>query len=130
LDTPIPGGTERILFVDDEPAIAKVEKAMLESLGYEVTIKTDSFEALKVFQSQSDTFDLIIIDQTMPGMTGFDLAKRILQIRPDIPIILCTGYSSVVNEDVAKSLGIKEFATKPFSKNNISKLIRKVLGDN
>ncbi len=126
-DTEISGGTERILFVDDEQNITTIVKAILEKSGYTVTVKMDSFEALKTFQTQPDEFDLVITDQTMPGMTGLDLSKRMLQKRPEVPIILCTGYSSIVNEDIAKAQGIKEYISKPFSKDTLGTLIRKVL---
>ncbi|BHH84873.1 ABC transporter substrate-binding protein [Desulforhopalus sp. 52FAK] len=135
-DTPTPapisgsdilGGTERILFVDDEENITKIVKGMLEKAGYTVTVKMDSFEALKIFQNQPDEFDLVITDQTMPGMTGLDLSKRMLQKRPEIPIILCTGYSSIVNEEIAKAQGIKEYISKPFTRDTLHSLIRKVL---
>lgn len=76
---------------------------MLERLGYTVTARNNSIEALATFQIQPDHFDLVITDQTMPGMTGVDLARRMLQIRPDIPIILCTGFSSLIDEETAKS---------------------------
>jgi CheY-like chemotaxis protein len=100
---------------------------MLERLGYHVTLRKSSLEALETFQNQPDQFDVVITDQTMPGMTGVDLARRMLQIRPDIPIILCTGYSSTISEAEAKSLGIREFAWKPVGKSDIAMLIRKVL---
>jgi len=123
----IPIGRERILFVDDEEILAKMGKTMLERLGYHVTVRNNSLEALETFQNQPDTFDIVITDQTMPGMTGSDLSRRMLQIRPDIPIILCTGYSTIITEEKAKSMGIKEFAFKPLAKKDIAKLIRKVL---
>jgi PAS domain S-box-containing protein len=126
-DTENTRGTERILFVDDEKKITKMAKAMLENAGYTVTVKMDSFEALKTFQNQPDAFDLVITDQTMPGMTGLDLSKRILQKRPEVPIILCTGYSSIVNEEIAKAQGIREYISKPFTKSTIHSVIRKVL---
>ncbi len=103
---------------------------MLERLGYDVTARKSSLEALETFQNQSDQFGIIITDQTMPGITGVELARRMLQIRPDIPIILCTGYSSVISEEKAKSKEIREFAMKPLSKKDIAVLIRKVLDDN
>ena len=84
-------------------------------------------EALTTFQNQPDAFDLIITDQTMPDMTGSDLARRMLQIRPEMPIILCTGYSSLISEEKARSFGIKGFALKPLAKKDIALLIRKVL---
>ena len=102
-------------------------KDMLERLGYSVTVRTSSLEALKTFQNQPDLFDIVITDQTMPGMTGVDLARRMMQIRPDIPLILCTGYSSTTSEGKAKSVGIREYALKPVSKQKIAQLIRKVL---
>ena len=124
---PIPVGIDRILFIDDEKILAEMGKSMLERLGYQVTVRNNSIEALETFQNQPDLFDLVITDQTMPGMTGADIARRMIQIRPDIPIILCTGYSTVISEEKAKSIGIKEFAFKPLSKKDMAVLIRKVL---
>ena len=124
-------GNERILFIDDEEILADVGRAMLERLGYRVTVRRNSIEALNTFQNQPNQFDLVITDQTMPGMTGSDLARRMLQIRPNMPIILCTGYSSVMSEGKARSLGIKGFAMKPIAKNDLAALIRKALdGEN
>ncbi len=123
----IPIGRERVLFIDDEDLLAELNKDMLERLGYDVTIRNSSLAALETFQNQPDQFDVVITDQTMPGMTGSDLARRMLQIRPDIPIILCTGYSTIISEEKAKSVGIKEFAMKPIAKRDIAALIRKVL---
>jgi CheY-like chemotaxis protein len=125
-DTP-DRGKERILFIDDEEILAEMGKAMLERLGYQVTIRRSSIEALTTFQNTPDDFDLVITDQTMPFMTGSDLARRMLQIRPDLPIILCTGYSNLVDESSAKALGIKEFALKPLTKGVIAKLVRNAL---
>jgi len=123
----VPTGNERILLIDDEDMLVEMGKAMLERLGYEVTICTSSLGALSTFKNNPDQFDAVITDQTMPGMTGLALAKRMLQIRPDIPIILCTGYSNLINEVQAKSYGIKGFALKPITKKDISKLLRVVL---
>ncbi len=120
-------GTGNILFVDDEEMLAEMGKEMLERLGYHVTMCQSSLEALTTFQNNPQDFDVVITDQTMPDMTGFDLARRILQIRPDIPIILCTGYSNIVDEKSAKVLGIKEFAIKPLTKTTIAGLLKKVL---
>ncbi len=124
---PIPAGRDRILFIDDEEILTKIGKSMLEKLGYHVTARNNSMEALETFQNQPDLFDLVITDQTMPGMTGADIATKMIEIRPDIPIILCTGYSTVISEEKAKSMGINEFALKPLSKKDMSVLIRKVL---
>ena len=123
----IPMGTERILFVDDEELLANMNKIMLEKLGYKVTACIDSREALHIFQEQNDQFDLIITDQTMPGLTGAEIAGQMLHIRPDIPIILCTGFSSVLSEDQVLDMGIKAFIYKPIRKNNLAGLVRKVL---
>ena len=90
-----PLGTERILLVDDEEMLAELGKTILEGLGYVVTALTSSLDALALFQNYPDRFDAVITDQTMPGMIGRDLAGRILQIRPDLPIILCTGHGSL-----------------------------------
>jgi len=87
-------GKERILLIDDEEILVEMGRTMLERLGYKVTVRTSSIDALVTFQNQPDKFDAVITDQTMPVMTGIDLARRVLQIRPDIPIVLCTGYSS------------------------------------
>ena len=120
-------GNEHILFIDDELVLAEMVKNMLERLGYRVTLRTSSIEALTTFQNHPETFDLIITDQTMPGMTGSDLSRRILQIRPTMPIILCTGYSNLISEEKVRSLGIKELAMKPLAKRELAMLIRKVL---
>ena len=122
-----PRGTGRILFVDDEEMLRELGQAMLEDLGYSVTARSNSLEALTTFMNEPDQFDLVITDQTMPGITGVDLARRMLQIRPDIPIILCTGYSNLVDEESAKAIGIRDFALKPLSRSAIGHLIDKVL---
>ena len=125
----VPVGTERILFIDDEKILVDLARSMLERMGYAVTGRTSGLEALTTFRNQPDAFDLVITDQTMPGMTGIDLARSMLQIRPDLPIILCTGYSSQVSEEKARSFGIKGFAMKPLAKKDIAGLIRKILGE-
>jgi CheY-like chemotaxis protein len=102
-----------LLLVDDEEVLVKMGQVMLERLGYTVTTRTNSLEALTTFKNQADQFDAVVTDQTMPGITGVDLARMMLQIRPDIPIILCTGFSTLVNESQARAFGIKEFAMKP-----------------
>jgi len=124
-----PVGKERILLIDDENILAEMGQIMLERLGYEVTVCTNSLKALETFQSQPNRFDAVVTDQTMPGMTGLDLARRMLQIRPDLPIILCTGYSNLVNEEQAKLYGIKGFVMKPMTNKEIATLLRKVLDD-
>ena len=123
----MPRGQEHILFVDDEEFLAEMAKSMLERLGYQVTVRQSSFEALEVFMNSPGQFDLVITDQTMPGMTGSDLARRMLQVRPDLPIILCTGYSNLIDETSAKALGIRGFALKPLTKAHLAQLIRDAL---
>jgi two-component system cell cycle sensor histidine kinase/response regulator CckA len=127
LDEELPQGRERILFVDDEDSIMLLGKRMLQSLGYEVTAKSNSVEALDAFRFQPEKFDLVVTDMTMPNMTGLSLSKEILQIRPNLPIILCTGYSELVNENTFKQYGIKSFIMKPFSRKDIAKIIRQAL---
>jgi CheY-like chemotaxis protein len=125
----LPTGSERILFIDDDVAIAELQKNNLESLGYGVTSLTDSEEALAVFQSAPDDFDLLITDMTMPKMTGDELALRILALRPDMPVILCTGFSERIDEEKAKLLGIREFVMKPIARSNLAVVVRKVLDE-
>ncbi len=123
----LPLGSERVLFIDDEEALALVAKKMLSSLGYAVTTFTDSFSALKQFKQTPDAYDIVITDQTMPHMTGYDLAKRVIESRPSIPIILCTGYSESISHEKAKKAGIKEFVMKPLERKQIAHTIRSVL---
>ncbi|MGE4559249.1 MAG: PAS domain S-box protein [Desulfobulbus sp.] len=120
-------GKERILLVDDEEMLAEMERTMLERLGYQVSVRTNGRDALALFQETPDAFDAVITDQTMPGMTGIDLARNLLQKRPELPIILCTGYSSLINEQRARSHGIKGFAMKPMSNKGLAQLLRNVL---
>ena len=124
---PVQQGSERILFVDDESTLVALAKEMLGSLGYDVTVKVGSNEALGLFRECPDAFDLIITDYTMPQLTGTDLAREMLRIRPGIPIILCTGFSREINEQMAREAGIAEFAIKPLSMSNLSEAIRKAL---
>ncbi|MBW2642548.1 MAG: response regulator [Deltaproteobacteria bacterium] len=123
----IPRGKERILFVDDEKAMVDAIQPMIERLGYKVTARTSSIEALEAFRANPDRFDLVITDFTMPNMTGMELAKALLKLRSDILIILCTGYSEHINEDKAKGSGIRAFVMKPVVLGDIANTIRKVL---
>jgi PAS domain S-box-containing protein len=126
-DSAILGGHECILVVDDEDALIEMEKHALEKLGYTVIPKADSREALSAFKNDSKKFDLVITDQTMPHMTGVDLAKELISVRPDIPIVLCTGFSEKVNADSAKAMGIRAFLMKPFTIEEIARTIRGAL---
>ena len=123
-------GKGRILFVDDEELLGTMGQTMLERLGYSVTVSSNSLEALATFKDQPHAFDLVITDQTMPGITGSELAKRMLLIRPDISIILCTGFSNLIDEESAKAIGIKAFALKPLTKASLASLLKKVLNNN
>jgi PAS domain S-box-containing protein len=127
LEIPPPPGTESILFVDDELALANAGKHMLESLGYDVITRTNSLEALELFEYQPDRFDLVITDMTMPGLTGDQLALKLMEIRSDLPVILCTGFSARINEEKALALGIRAFVSKPVLKRQIAETIRMVL---
>ena len=122
-----PTGTEHILFVDDEDLLVEWGQAALERLGYTVTVLTDSTEALSLFSSDPSRFDLVITDQTMPKLTGLQLARNLLTIRSNIPIILCTGHSDSVSPQKVKEAGIKEFLMKPLGKQALGEAIRKVL---
>ncbi len=124
---PTPRGIERILFVDDEQSIVFAAKHNLEGLGYKVVGDTDPVHALKTFQEEPDEIDLVITDATMPGMTGDGLAREILKIRPDCPVILCTGYSERISEEMAQEMGIKAFVMKPVVTHEMANLIRQVL---
>jgi CheY-like chemotaxis protein len=124
-----PTGTERILFVDDEEAIVFMTQQTLERLGYQVTSRTSSVEALEAFRAKPDEYDLVITDMTMPNMTGVELTSKLLEIRPDIPIIICTGFSTIIDKNRAKAVGIREYVMKPIIKDEIARTIRKVFDE-
>jgi len=126
----IPTGHERILLVDDEESLVRLGQQMLKRLGYEVVTKTSSLEALETFQAQPDRFDLVITDQTMPNMPGTKLAEELLRIRPDLPIILCTGFTETIKPEEAQTLGLRELVTKPLKKAELARIIRQVLEGN
>ncbi len=121
------GSGERILFVEDEESIAHLGQEILKQLGYVVRVETQSIEALKVFGEAPEYFDLVITDQTMPHMTGEVLSQELLRLRPDIPIILCTGYSPGMTPEKARDLGIRAFLWKPLLLHDLSHTIHQVL---
>jgi signal transduction histidine kinase/ActR/RegA family two-component response regulator len=125
----LPRGTERILFVDDEAPVAEIASLHLKALGYAVTTKSRSISALDLFKANPDRFDLVITDMTMPHMTGDRLAVELMEIKPDIPVILCTGYSNKISVASASKIGIKALVHKPFSKADFADTIRKVLNE-
>ena len=126
----IQGGIEQILLVDDEEAILTMEKLMLERLGYQVISRTSSLEALEAFRADPDKFDLIITDMAMPNMRGDKLSAELIKIRPDIPVLLCTGFSEAMSEKKARSLGIKGFLMKPIVMKDLAQKIHEVLDEN
>ncbi|MFZ1984593.1 MAG: ATP-binding protein, partial [Desulfatitalea sp.] len=123
----VPLGHERILFVDDEAPLADLAKEILARLGYRVTIRTDSVEALSLFEQQPRAFDLVMTDMTMPRMTGDTLAEKLRAIRADIPIVICTGYSQKVTPDMMARLGIDALIMKPLVRNKLGLTVRQVL---
>jgi PAS domain S-box-containing protein len=123
----MPGGHESILFIDDEPALNEIAKNILERLGYRVTSTARSSEALDLFIAYPSRFDLVVTDMTMPDITGAKLAKKLLSIRKDIPIILCTGYSEHITEEKARKIGIRKMLMKPLEIKELAHTIRKVL---
>jgi PAS domain S-box-containing protein len=121
------GGTERVLFVDDEMMLAGIGQEMLRRLGYDVTARTSPVEALELFKAKPGHFDLVITDQTMPGMTGDALARELMRIRPGLPVIICTGYSQIIDEQKAGAMGIRGFVMKPILIQSLGAAIRKAL---
>ena len=124
---PPPRGQGHILLVDDEEEFVAIGTEMLQSLGYDVTPGTSSLEALGAFRVQPDRFDAVVTDRTMPDMTGDALARELLRIRPDLPIILCTGFSEQVTEQAARSMGIRAFVLKPLVLYDLARTLREVL---
>jgi PAS domain S-box-containing protein len=123
----VPGGTERILFIDDEPALTRMGKDMLEHLGYTVVVQTSSLDALELFSRDPNAFDLVITDQTMPYMTGEELAAAIRRQRPELPVILCTGFSHTMTRDKAAALGLRAFLFKPLVTRDLALAVRQAL---
>jgi PAS domain S-box-containing protein len=122
-----PPGKEQILFVDDEDALIELANDMLTRLGYRVVTKTNPIEALETFRKNPDQYDLVITDMTMPNMTGDMLAKELMKIRPNIPIVLCTGFSHKINHQRATAIGIKGFLMKPLTYLILAKAVREAL---
>ncbi|MBF0496168.1 MAG: PAS domain S-box protein [Deltaproteobacteria bacterium] len=126
----VPTGSGTILLVDDEAILTKVGKQMLQRQGFQVVTCNSSIEALEIFRRRPDIFDLIITDQTMPGLTGLDLTKEVLNIRPAMPIIICTGFSGRVSAETAKAAGAREFILKPLRKKELVEAINRALNSN
>ena len=124
-----PAGNKSILVVDDEVPVARMFCGLLKSLGYSVAMSTSSIEALALFRTKPNDFDLVVTDMTMPNMTGDRLAIELMKIRPDIPVILCTGYNKKISDESASEMGIKAFVYKPIVKADLAKTVRKVLDE-
>ena len=124
---PIEGGSERILFVDDEQMLVDIGRQALERLGYAVVCRTSPIEALELFKAKPNHFDLVITDQTMPGMSGDSLAKEVMSIRPGLPVIICTGYSQTMDMARAHKIGIKALVMKPILIQELAAAVKKAL---
>ena len=124
---PLPAGSERVLFVDDEKLLVDIGRQMMERNGYRVTPRTSSVEALELFKARPYDFDLVVTDMTMPNMSGLELAREIIRIQPSTPVILCTGFSETLNEAGARAAGIKAFLFKPVSFEALIRTARRVL---
>jgi DNA-binding response OmpR family regulator len=124
---PLPRGTETILFVEDEEAIGRSHSIALERLGYTVQTAANGAEALAAFEAAPRRYHLVITDQTMPKLTGFELSRRLLRIRPNLPIILCTGFSATMTRQDAVGAGIREMLAKPLELRHLAQTIRAVL---
>jgi two-component system, cell cycle sensor histidine kinase and response regulator CckA len=123
----LPQGKGHILYVDDEEAIASLGREMLSSLGYNVTVHLRSRDALEAFRAHPERFDLVITDMTMPHMTGTNMAREMLKIRPGLPIILTTGFSEGINEEESKKIGIREFLMKPFTLHGLAQAVKRTM---
>jgi two-component system cell cycle sensor histidine kinase/response regulator CckA len=113
--------------VDDEPDISRIVQRALSNQGYQVDAYNDAKQALRAIREKPYEFDLLFTDQTMPGMTGAELAQEAFKLRPDLPVIVCTGFSESMDRDKAKSLGIKEFVMKPVLGADLARTVRRVL---
>jgi CheY-like chemotaxis protein len=127
---PLPMGHERILMVDDEQPLVEIGKQMLERLGYRVATRTSSVEALELFKADPHRFDLVITDIVMPNMTGDKLAQKMMDVRADIPIVLCTGYSEKFTRHEADDMGIRSFLMKPLVMRDLADTVRRALLSN
>jgi len=126
---PLPIGTESILIVDDERHLVEMYQKMLSMLGYQVEVRTSPVEAIEAIRGNPQKYDLVITDMTMPQMTGYDLAKRLTEICPKLPVILCTGFSDQMNEEKARSAGILAFLLKPVLFHDLANTMRKILDE-
>jgi PAS domain S-box-containing protein len=125
----LPLGSETVLYVDDEEVLVSVARTVLERLGYRVVFSTNGADALEIIRRRANDIDLVVTDQTMPGMTGLELAREILSIRPDMPVVLCTGFSEHATPEAAGAMGIRELLMKPFEMRELAGVIRRLLDE-
>ena len=123
----VPTGFEHILLVDDDPLIVEMQKKMLEKLGYQVSARTNSREALDAFTAAPDSYDVVITDMTMPDLTGDVLSTKLLELRSELPIIILTGFSTRISKSEADALGIKGYLLKPVTLNELANTVRDIL---
>ena len=126
---PLSRGKERVLVVDDEPLLAEMVRMMLSRLGYDAVSRTSAIDALETFKNQPEakSFDLVITDMTMPHLTGKDLARELSRLRPEVPVILMTGFSETIDAEKAKNIGMQGFLMKPVALTDLAGLLRRVL---
>ncbi len=122
-------GHEHILLVDDEPSIARLVQQTLERLGYTVTARLSSIDALEVYKKNPNKFDMVLSDMSMPGMTGDQLAYEIKKIKPNMPVVICTGFSERINKEKAQEIGVNGFLMKPIMKSDMAQMIRNILDE-
>jgi CheY-like chemotaxis protein len=127
----LPGGTERILLVDDEEIVLDLEKSLLEKLGYTVTASLSPIRALQLLRAETpgDSFDLVITDMTMPKMNGAEFTKEVVKSHPALPVIICTGFSELINEEQARAIGARRYVMKPFVLREIAAVLRDILDE-
>jgi CheY-like chemotaxis protein len=125
----VQGRGQRILYVDDEPILARMGKKILEHLGYAVEICSDATKALESVRANASGYELIITDQMMPTMTGMDLARQIREISSDVPIILVTGYAAKLTVERVQTLGIQDLLLKPISVEALGASVHRVLSE-
>jgi CheY-like chemotaxis protein len=124
---PLPTGTETVLLVDDESQLVTIGEQMLTRLGYRVTVSADSVKALELFRVQPEAFAVVVTDMSMPKMSGVELARAILSIRPDMPIVLCTGYSAGIDRETVLSMGIRDLIMKPITMQALALSVRQAI---
>ena len=126
----IPTGTENVLVVDDEERAVSIMKAVLERLGYNVTAMTSSLKAMELFKEDPHQFDLVLTDLIMPQLNGDKLVSEIIEIRPDMPVIITSGFTDTIANDNFKQISNKAFISKPFQPQELAKTVRQVLDRN